>query len=102
MTHRGSVLTGLGCHPGRRPSGLPAGRAAPERAGRCNVPVPATGLARDLPETTLHVASPRPMTPPSTAPLTCADVWEREVLYGVVDPGASMVSGSWPAATPDG
>jgi hypothetical protein len=32
-------------------------------------------LARDLPETALHVTSPRTTTQPSTAPLTCAVVW---------------------------
>src|SRR4029453_11714891 len=69
--------------------------SAPEGA-TCRSQPP--GLARDLPETTPHVASPRPMTPPSAAPLTCEDVWEREVLYCVVNPrridGKDRVGGS--------
>ena len=42
-------------------------------------------LARDLPETALHVASRRPTTQPSTAPLTRAVVWVHEVVRGVVN-----------------
>ena len=58
-------------------------------------------LARDLPETALRVTSPRLATQPSTAPLSCADVWGREVLHGVVNPpridGKDGVAGSIPA-----
>jgi hypothetical protein len=42
-------------------------------------------LARDLPETTLRVASRRPTTQPSAAPHTCAVVWVHEVPQGVVN-----------------
>jgi hypothetical protein len=45
----------------------------------------ARDLARDLPETALHVTSRRLTTPPSTAPLTSVVVWAREVLRGVVN-----------------
>jgi len=38
-------------------------------------------LARDLPETALHATSRRLTTRPSTAPLTSAVVWAREVLH---------------------
>jgi hypothetical protein len=38
-----------------------------------------------LPETTLRVASRRPTTQPSAVPLTCAVVWQREVVHGGVD-----------------
>ena len=44
-----------------------------------------TGLARNLPETTPHVTSPRPTAQPSAAPLTSVVVWVREVLRGVVN-----------------
>jgi moderate conductance mechanosensitive channel len=42
-------------------------------------------LARDLPETALHVTSPSPTTQLSIAPFTWAVVWGREVLRGVVN-----------------
>jgi hypothetical protein len=42
-------------------------------------------LARDLPETALHVTSRRLTPDPSTAPLTSVVVWAREVLRGVVN-----------------
>jgi hypothetical protein len=43
------------------------------------------GLARDLPETALHVTSRRLTTRRSTAPLSSVIVWAREVLRGVVN-----------------
>jgi hypothetical protein len=46
---------------------------------------PCRVLARYLPETALHVASRRPTTQPSAASLTCAVMWTREVLQGVVN-----------------
>jgi len=61
----------------------------------------ARDLARDLPETALHVTSRRLTTPPSTAPLTSVVVWAREVLRGVVNSpsinGKDGVAGSIPA-----
>jgi hypothetical protein len=42
-------------------------------------------LARDLPETALRTTSRRPIPQPSTASLTCAVMWPREVLRGVVN-----------------
>ena len=61
----------------------------------------ARDLARDLPETALHVTSRRLTTPPSTAPLTSVVVWAREVLRGVVNSpsinGKDGVAGSSPA-----
>jgi hypothetical protein len=65
-------------------SRLPAGLIAVASAsmpGR-----PCRGLARDLPDTALHVSSRRLTTRPSTLPLTSAVVWAREVLRGVVNP----------------
>src|SRR5512132_364053 len=57
--------------------------------------------ARDLPETALHVTSPRPTTQPLAAPPTCTVVWGREVTHGVVNPrridGKDGVAGSIPA-----
>src|SRR5215208_7296534 len=47
--------------------------------------VTAGALARDLPETALRATSPRLTPRPSTVPLTCANVWPREVLQGVVN-----------------
>jgi hypothetical protein len=38
-----------------------------------------------LPETALRATSPSPTTRPSTALLTCATVWAREVLRGIVN-----------------
>src|SRR5215211_6642247 len=62
---------------------------------------PCRPLARDLPETTLHATSPRLTPRPSTVPLTCANVWPREVLQGVVNhrriDGKDGVAGSIPA-----
>jgi hypothetical protein len=46
-------------------------------------------LARDLPETALHVTSRRLTTRPSTAPLTSVVVWARDVLRGVVNSPSS-------------
>jgi hypothetical protein len=45
------------------------------------------GLARDLPETALHVTSRRPRLSSSEAPFTCAIVRRRGVTHGVVSPG---------------
>ncbi len=42
-------------------------------------------LARDLPETALHIASRRLTTQPSTTPLTCSVAWVGEVMHGVVN-----------------
>jgi hypothetical protein len=42
--------------------------------------------ARDLPETALHVISPCLTTQPLAGAPTCAVVWGREVLHGVVGP----------------
>ena len=42
-------------------------------------------LARYLPETALHIALRRPTTQPSAASLSCAVMWIREVLQGVVN-----------------
>jgi hypothetical protein len=57
--------------------------------------------ARDLPETALRATSPSPTTRPSTALLTCATVWAREVLRGIVNSpridGKDGVAGSIPA-----
>src|SRR5919106_5681446 len=57
--------------------------------------------ARDLPETALHVTSPCPTTQPLAGPPTCAVVWGREVLHGVVNhrriDGKDGVAGSIPA-----
>ena len=58
-------------------------------------------LARDLPETALHVTASRPTTRPSAAPSTCADVWGRGVLNGGVNhpriDGKDGIAGSIPA-----
>jgi hypothetical protein len=58
-------------------------------------------LARDLPETALRATSRRLTSPLSTAPLTWAVVWSREVLRGVVNSpridGKDGVAGSIPA-----
>jgi hypothetical protein len=43
------------------------------------------GRARDLPETAPHATSPRPTTQPPTGSPTCADVWGRQVVHGVVN-----------------
>src|SRR5829696_3477303 len=45
----------------------------------------AGSLARDLPETALHVTSRRHTTQPSTTPLTCSVAWVSEVMHGVVN-----------------
>ena len=42
-------------------------------------------LARDLPETALHVALQCLTSQPSTRPPSCANVWSRGVLLGVVN-----------------
>ena len=42
-------------------------------------------LARDLPETALHIASRCPTTQTSAVLLTCAVVWGRGVLHGDVN-----------------
>ena len=64
-------------------------------------PRPRGGLARDLPETALRTTSRRPIPQPSIAPLTCAVMWAREVLRGVVNQrridGKDGVAGSIPA-----
>jgi hypothetical protein len=65
----------VACTEGRRDDGGGV-RAVADDAG---------ALARDLPETALHVTSSGPTTLPSSARLTCADVWGREVLQGVVN-----------------
>jgi hypothetical protein len=72
---------------------LPAGHPAKSRCLRLERVnqrlVVTTGhagaLARDLPETALRATSPRLTPRPSTVPLTCANVWPREVLQGVVN-----------------
>jgi hypothetical protein len=46
---------------------------------------PCRGLARDLPETALHVTSRRPTTQPSAAPFTCSVAWVDEVVHGDVN-----------------
>jgi hypothetical protein len=60
-------------------------------------------LARDLPETALHVTSRRLTTRPSTAPLTSVVVWARDVLRGVVNSpsinGMQGVRGSNPLSS---
>ena len=60
-------------------------------------------LARDLPETVLHVTSRRLTTRPSTALLTSVVVWAREVLRGVVNSpsinGMQGVRGSNPLSS---
>jgi hypothetical protein len=48
-------------------------------------PVWKTGLARDLPETALRATSRHPTSNLSTAPVSCADVWRREVPQGIVN-----------------
>ncbi len=53
--------------------------------GRSSHRGPPSALARDLPETALHVTSRRLMSPLSTVPLTWADVWTRRVLHGSVN-----------------
>src|SRR5215211_9372792 len=62
---------------------------------------PCRPLARDLPETTLHVTSRRLTTRHSTASLTSVVVWTREVLAGIVNSpsiyGKDGVAGSIPA-----
>src|SRR5215211_239433 len=64
------------------------------------------GLARDLPETALHVTSRHLTTRPSTAPLTRVVVWGREVLCGVVNHphinGMQGVRGSNPLGSTPG
>jgi hypothetical protein len=59
------------------------------------------GLARDLPETALHAASPRLRTQASTAQLTCSDMRPCEALHGDVNylhiDGKDGVAGSIPA-----
>jgi hypothetical protein len=58
------------------------------------VPQRAAGaLARDLPETALRATSRRPTTQPLTAPPTCAVVWAREVMAGVVN--YLRIDGKW-------
>jgi hypothetical protein len=63
-------------------------------------------LARDMPETALHVASRRPTTQPSAAALTRAVMWIREVLQGVVNypriNGMQGVRGSNPLSSTTG
>jgi hypothetical protein len=60
-------------------------------------------LARDLPETVLHVTSRRPTTQPSAAPFTCTTACGREVLCGVVNhrriDGMQGVRGSTPLSS---
>ena len=46
---------------------------------------PRKGLARDSPETTLHVTSRRPTTHPLAAPFTCSVAWVGEVVHGDVN-----------------
>jgi hypothetical protein len=83
----------------RRCQSLPV-EAAGRRCRRSCHGWPCRVLARDLPETVLHVASRRPTTQPSTAPLTCAIVWAHEVVRGVVNlpriDGKDGVAGSTP------
>jgi hypothetical protein len=61
------------------------------------------GPARDLPETRLRPTSRRPTTRPSTAPFTCAFMWGREVLRGIVNSpridGMQGVRGSNPLSS---
>jgi hypothetical protein len=68
--------------------------------------LPYRALARDLPETALHVASRRPTTQPSAASLTWAAMWTREVLQGVVNHlrinGMQGVRGSNPLSSTPG
>jgi hypothetical protein len=45
----------------------------------------AEALARNLPETVLYATSRSPTSRSTTAPLTCAVVWAREVLHGVTN-----------------
>jgi hypothetical protein len=72
---RGQQCTGGACRLWSRAVGTTASAFVPQTTTQ--------GLARDLPETALRAASRRPTTRPSTAPLTCADVWRRQVVYGV-------------------
>ena len=64
------------------------------------------GLARYLPETTQRVASRRPTANLSTAALTCAVVWARKVLRGLVNHphinGMQGVRGSNPLSSTPG
>jgi hypothetical protein len=80
---------------GGHPNGMARGPASQRRPA-------SRGRARDLPETKLHAASPRPTIQPVTAPLTCAFVGTREVLHGIVShrriDGKDGVAGSIPAA----
>ena len=46
---------------------------------------PRRGLARDLPETALHVTSRRLTTQPSAAPFTCSVAWVGEAAHGDVN-----------------
>jgi hypothetical protein len=59
------------------------------------------GLARDLPETALHVTSRRPTPRSPTPPSTCAVVWAWRARPGRVNPrcidGKDRVAGSIPA-----
>jgi hypothetical protein len=68
--------------------------------------LPYRALARDSPETALHVASRRPTTQPSAASLTWAVMWTREVLQGVVNHprvnGMQGVRGSNPLSSTPG
>jgi hypothetical protein len=63
-------------------------------------------LARYLPETALHAALRRPTTQPSAASLSCAVMWIREVLQGVVNHprinGMQGVRGSNPLSSTPG
>ena len=77
---------------GQRPSRHPIGLARPPMQAAMWDPIllresGATRqvLARYLPETALHVALRRPITQPSAASLSCAVMWIREVLQGVVN-----------------
>ena len=89
---------------GRRPPPAPAAPPRPAVAVK-HLPGQHTtarlGLARDLPETAPRLASCRPTTQPSAASLTCAVMWRREVLQGVVNrrriDGKDGVAGSIPA-----
>ena len=62
---------------------------------------PRRALARDLPETAVRVASRCPAANLSTATLTGAGVWAREVVHSVVNrpriDGKDGVAGSIPA-----
>jgi len=66
----------------------------------------AGSLARDLPETALHVTSRRHTTQPSTTPLTCSVAWVSEVMHGVVNHpsinGMQGVRGSNPLSSTPG